>query len=383
MVDEGCLYRLNGVAYIAGGINKENMPLHDRIIPYLERAGLYHLARLNTRWFWMDEPLLGLPMDENAISGYLTDFHLHIEGGKPAWEWFQELFSELPSPEKVKQYTVHFTWFHEKFRVLSADASEETLLLGFSCIGIAIPMHVSGDQQKCDQLGWSPTFATVMDLLVVPDTKAAWTTYLLMSDGKEQRMIQYRLALDRLGGRDIVWEPYTSLDVFAVVHPEILTKENSRLWRAVTSLVYFAVIEWHQVDRVFPQPGSIQHVPDATLNIYYLHSPSAEYLDWWYRVAHRILSPDKAFGNPRPVEISEDAVHRGSSQAPVKVPVLDMPNNRHLEWRRRIGTWTTDWEWRQLDDMMHEEHGGGDDGGQANHHMHRSSARCRGARSRY
>ncbi|RYR31583.1 hypothetical protein Ahy_B01g056409 [Arachis hypogaea] len=34
------------------------MPLHDRIIPYLERAGLYHLARLNARWFWLDEPLV-------------------------------------------------------------------------------------------------------------------------------------------------------------------------------------------------------------------------------------------------------------------------------------------------------------------------------------
>ncbi|KAL4343113.1 hypothetical protein AHAS_Ahas11G0045900 [Arachis hypogaea] len=33
------------------------MPLHDRIVSYLERAGLYHLARLNARWFWLDEPL--------------------------------------------------------------------------------------------------------------------------------------------------------------------------------------------------------------------------------------------------------------------------------------------------------------------------------------
>ncbi|QHN98755.1 uncharacterized protein DS421_13g392260 [Arachis hypogaea] len=93
------------------------MPLHDRIMPYLERAGLYHLARLNAHWFWLDEPLvsafierwrpethtfhmpfgectvtlqdvayqLGLPVDEQPVSGCMTDFHLHIEGDRPAW----------------------------------------------------------------------------------------------------------------------------------------------------------------------------------------------------------------------------------------------------------------------------------------------------------
>ncbi|RYR28209.1 hypothetical protein Ahy_B01g052328 [Arachis hypogaea] len=116
-----------------------------------------------------------------------------------------------------------------------------------------------------------------------------WATYLPTSDGKEQRMIKFRLALDRLGGRDcynaacsshfqIVWEPYASLDVFAAIHPEILTEENSRLWRAVISLIYFAVLEWHQVDRF----GGVQHVPDAVLNIDYLHSKNSRGGDRWF-----------------------------------------------------------------------------------------------------
>ncbi|RYR15763.1 hypothetical protein Ahy_B04g072693 [Arachis hypogaea] len=50
-----------------------------------------------------------------------------MEGGRPVWEWFQDLFGELPPPNKVKQMTVHFTWFHERFRVLPADATEETV----------------------------------------------------------------------------------------------------------------------------------------------------------------------------------------------------------------------------------------------------------------
>nr|XP_029153353.1 uncharacterized protein LOC114927513 [Arachis hypogaea] len=70
MEDEARMYRLNGVAHVTGYIDQEptrvisgvkrqqNMPLHDRIISYLETAGLYHLARLNSQWFWVDEPLL-------------------------------------------------------------------------------------------------------------------------------------------------------------------------------------------------------------------------------------------------------------------------------------------------------------------------------------
>ncbi|QHO36597.1 uncharacterized protein DS421_9g285130 [Arachis hypogaea] len=70
MAEARSLYRLNGVAHVAGSINKEptryiysarrqqNMHLHDRIVSYLERANLYHLSRLNARWFWLDEPLV-------------------------------------------------------------------------------------------------------------------------------------------------------------------------------------------------------------------------------------------------------------------------------------------------------------------------------------
>ncbi|KAL4276967.1 hypothetical protein AHAS_Ahas20G0260100 [Arachis hypogaea] len=115
------------------------MPLHDRIVPYLERAGLYHLARLNARWFWLDEPLvsafierwrlethtfhmpfgectitlqdvayqLGLPVDGLPVSGCLTDFEKLMKEGKLTWEWFQELFGELPPQNKGYQPQFH------------------------------------------------------------------------------------------------------------------------------------------------------------------------------------------------------------------------------------------------------------------------------------
>ncbi|RYR19827.1 hypothetical protein Ahy_B03g064723 isoform E [Arachis hypogaea] len=421
------------------------MPLHDRIIPYLERAGLYHLARLNAHWFWLDEPLvsafierwrpethtfhmpfgectitlqdvayqLGLPVDGQAASGCMTDFHIHIEGARSAWEWFEELFGELPPPDKRKLYTVHFTWFHDRFRVLPADASEETVRIyarAYIMMLLSTQLFMDKSANRV-HLRWLPFVARLDDM-------GRWATYLPSSDGKERRIIHYRLALDRLTHRDIVWEPYGSLDVLAVIHLEILTEEHSRLWRAVTSLIYSAVIEWHQVDSVFPQLGGVQHLPEPALNIEYLHSkdgrggdrwfptyyrtwhqhwdervcsvlsvhrvpdpgPSPKYLDWWHRVAHRILSPGVAFADPRPTQVPDDAILRGSSQAPTRVPASDMPDNRRLEWRRRIGTRATNRDWRWLDDMMQEEHVGGDDRGQADHRLRRSSARRRVAR---
>ncbi|RYQ88329.1 hypothetical protein Ahy_B09g095585 isoform B [Arachis hypogaea] len=377
------------------------MPLHDRIIPYLKRAGLYHLARLNAHWFWLDEPLvsafierwwpethtfhmpfkectitlqdvayqLRLPVDGHAVSGCMTDFHMHIEGARPAWEWFE---------------------------VLPADASEETVRIyarAYIMMLLSTQLFMDKSANRV-HLRWLPFVARLDDM-------GRWATYLPSSDGKERQIIQYRLALDQLTHRDvsilflfvvilIVWEPYGSVDVLAVIHPEILTEEHSWLWRAVTNLIYFAVIEWHQVDRVFPQLGGVQHLPEPMLNIEYLHSkdgrggdrwfptyyrtwhqhwddrvrsvlsvqrvpdpgPSPEYLDWWHRVAHRILSPGIAFADPRPTQVPDDAILRGSSQAPTRVPASDMPDNRRLERRRRIGTRATDRDWRWLDDMM-------------------------------
>ncbi|RYR63195.1 hypothetical protein Ahy_A04g020989 [Arachis hypogaea] len=118
---EACsLYRLNGVAHVAGSINEE-----DRTISGEGRVVQPDEAQ---RQVVLDEVYqFGLPVDGLSISGCLTDFEKFMEEGKPAWEWFEELFGEFPPQNKVKQYTVHFTWFHERFRVLPDDATEETV----------------------------------------------------------------------------------------------------------------------------------------------------------------------------------------------------------------------------------------------------------------
>ncbi|RYR34065.1 hypothetical protein Ahy_A10g048784 isoform A [Arachis hypogaea] len=375
------------------------MHLHDRIIPYLKTADLYHLARLNSQWFWVDEPLLkafierwrpemhtfhmpfgecsitlqdvayqlGLPIDGEPVSGCLTEFENLMEHGKPAWVWFCELFGELPLQSKVKQMTVCYTWFHERFRVLPADATDETnanrvhlrwlpylaslddlgrynwgsaaLAWLYRCLCRGTNRNVvnlAGPLQLLQSwIFWRfPTLRPSGFDVFGFHLASRWATFLLRNDPGDQRSVSARLSLDRLRVHDFVWEPYSSAEVGAVIHPKILADEH---------LGY-----WHQVDRVLPQFGSLQHLPEPALNIDWLHAkdgrggdrwfptyyrewhqhwenrlhsiiwvdrvldpgPSSDYLEWWCRVAHRFLSPDVAFQDPRPIVLTEEARRR-------------------------------------------------------------------------
>ncbi|XP_016177757.1 protein MAIN-LIKE 2-like [Arachis ipaensis] len=319
-----------------------------------------------------------------------------MEDGRPVWEWFQELFSELLPSDKVKQFTVHFTWFHRRFTVLPVYASKDTVRIyarAYIMMLLSTPLFSDKSVNQV-HIQWLPFVARLDDMGTYSwgSTALAWlidacvrwptemsqtwqapysyyslesssgsplsgrmdlTTFLFRrhpvptSDGKEQRIIQFCLALDRLGGQD----PYDMLDVLSIVHPKILVEEHGRLWRTDTGLIYFAVNEWHQVDRVVSQLGGVQHGPDTALNIDWLHGKdgrsgdkwfltyfqtwhlhwdnivdsiltiqrvadpgqSAKFLDWWYCIAHRFLLPDAAFTDPRVEEIPNNAFHRGSS----------------------------------------------------------------------
>ncbi|RYR19763.1 hypothetical protein Ahy_B03g064654 [Arachis hypogaea] len=364
--------------------------------------------------------------------------------------------------------TVCYTWFHERFRVLPADATDETVrVYARAYILMLLSSQLFADKNANRvHLRWLPYLASLDDLgryswgsaalawlyrclcrgtnwnvvnLAGPlqllqswifwrfptlrptgfdrfgfPLASRWAEFVPRNDAGAQRLLSARLALDRLRAHDFVWEPYSSVDVGAVIHPEILADEHRRLWTAVTSLIYFAAIEWHQVDRVLPQFGGVQHLPEPALNIDWLHAkdgrggdrwfpsyyqewhqhwkdrlrsviwvdrvmdpgPSAEYLDWWCRVAHRFLSPDVAFQDPRPIVLTEEVRHRGSSQAPPRVHVYDRPDNKRVDRCRRIGTRTTDREWREFADRLEEDVPGAEPGDAVDYRV----PRCRGRR---
>ncbi|XP_020967329.1 serine/threonine-protein phosphatase 7 long form homolog [Arachis ipaensis] len=99
-----------------------------------------------------------------------------------------------------------------------------------------------------------------------------WSGYNPSGSEKGPRVQMWRLRIDMLQDRDFIWMPYSLLEVLQVVHPEVLEPRHTVLWRSVTSLIYFAVIEWHQIDRVLPQFGGVHPRPHPALNIDFLMS---------------------------------------------------------------------------------------------------------------
>ncbi|RYR58093.1 hypothetical protein Ahy_A05g023779 [Arachis hypogaea] len=232
----------------------------------------------------------------------------------------------IDQENKVKQMTVCYTWFHERFRVLPADATEDIVrIYARAYIMMLLSSQLFADKNANRvHLRWLPYVASLDDLgryswgsaalawlyrclcrgtnrnvvnlagpLQLLQSWIFWrfpclrpsdfnrfgfplasrcAQYLPRNDAVDQRVVAARLCLDRLRVHDIVWEPYSTPDVAAVVHPEILLDQHRRLWTAVTSLIYFAAIEWHQVDRVMPQFGGVQHLPRLALNIDWLHA---------------------------------------------------------------------------------------------------------------
>ncbi|RYR25389.1 hypothetical protein Ahy_B02g059105 [Arachis hypogaea] len=220
-----------------------------------------------------------------------------------------------------------------------------------------------------------------------------WSGYNPGISEKGPRVQMTQLRIDMLQARDFIWMPYSTPDVLQVVHPEVLEPRHTTLWRCVTSLIYFAVVEWHQIDRF----GGVQARPQPVLNIDFLMSkdgrggdhwflhhlqhwhlhwetradhvlqfgvvadpgPSHDFLDWWHQHGKRFLSPEMYLGDPRAIPILVEATQRGSGRVPDMDRVDDVPDKRRVERRARVGTRRSQHEWRWLDQAMEE----GDDAG--------------------
>ena len=64
-----------------------------------------------------------------------------------------------------------------------------------------------------------------------------------------------------------MWKPY--LEIYMSLPPICL--EGSHVWRAIVPLIFFHIVEWHQLDRVMHQFSLQQGIPDPLHQLEQLH----------------------------------------------------------------------------------------------------------------
>ncbi|RYR35166.1 hypothetical protein Ahy_A10g050301 isoform H [Arachis hypogaea] len=136
------------------------MPMHDRIIPYLERAGLYHLARLNSHWFWLDEPLVSA-----FVERWRPETHtFHMPFGE-CTVTLQDVASQLRLPVDGEAVS-GCLGFHERFSVLPPDANEETVrIYARAYIMMLLSTQLFGDKSANRvHIRWLPFVANLDEM---------------------------------------------------------------------------------------------------------------------------------------------------------------------------------------------------------------------------
>ncbi|KAL4316599.1 hypothetical protein AHAS_Ahas15G0301200 [Arachis hypogaea] len=95
-----------------------------------------------------------------------------------------------------------------------------------------------------------------------------WVQYRPDNATDERRLRQYRRTLNGVGMLNIEWTPYADSQLFGLVAPAIAEADASAA--VVYPLLCFAIVEWHQVDRVWAHTelfglGDQHLVPDGVV----------------------------------------------------------------------------------------------------------------------
>ncbi|RYQ91116.1 hypothetical protein Ahy_B09g096983 isoform D [Arachis hypogaea] len=131
---------------------KHGMPLDDRIMPYLQMAGLAHFARLNNYWFRLDEPLVSAFVERWCSKTHT--FHLS----------FGECIITLQ--DVAYQLGLPIDGQYETFSDLPEGADEETVRrYARACIMILLSMQLFNDKSGTHMhIRWLPYVARLKDM---------------------------------------------------------------------------------------------------------------------------------------------------------------------------------------------------------------------------
>ncbi|RYQ86392.1 hypothetical protein Ahy_B10g106065 [Arachis hypogaea] len=276
-------------------------------------------------------------MEDDLDRIYLLDRVAHIAGSIN-----EEVI--LPPADCIDKFTVKCTWMQDTFSELPQDVDEDTVRrYARAYIMILLSTQVFGEGSgTCLHIWWLP--------------------YVARGYGQIQLKIRCSFVVISMHVPCGQQKPPSITDLQTVSRFQMPYSSPEVVQRVVTALIYVAVIEWHQVDRVLPQLGGVQHRPHAMLDINFLMSkdgrgrdrtlqswhihrinraqhvlrfdvvpdsrPSQAYLEWWHEHNKRFLSPEIFLSDPKVVAILAETTQRGPGQVPDIDQVLDIPIRR-------------------------------------------------------
>ncbi|RYR42123.1 hypothetical protein Ahy_A08g038580 [Arachis hypogaea] len=249
---EDTLYRLDQAEHITGRL--------DRVAPQILRTS----QNLMTR-------------PPEAISPYLRRFGIDgdpVSGCMGSWE------------QHHQARTIED--FCQQLLELEQDATEECLLRytrGYIMQligGILFPnasdsrVHIRWlplleDLDACGRLSWGSAVLAWMyhQMCRATDHGCRWVQYRPDNTRGKGRLRHYRRILNGIRMLYVDWTPYADPYLEGLVLHAFA--ESDHMVVVVCPLLCFAIIEWHQVDRVVRQFGGLLHIPARPLDIDSMH----------------------------------------------------------------------------------------------------------------
>ncbi|QHN98817.1 uncharacterized protein DS421_13g392730 [Arachis hypogaea] len=252
--------------------------LPEAIRPYLRRAGFEYVAYMVE--FEHDWPLASALLERwrpESHTFHLAFGEMTITLQDVAYQLRLKIDGDPVSGADDRQsqmkWTVKLTWFlNTVCEELELDATEERLLrtsmLVVGCRGdrlywlgcttrCAAPRSMMHNLGCCvsHSLGPTTVFPYYVRMDLIPVGFRLWVQYRADNARSEGRLRHYRRVLNGIG----------ILALEGLVPHAIAEADHTEA--VVCPQLYFAIVEWHQLDRVVQQFGGLQHIPTRPLDI--------------------------------------------------------------------------------------------------------------------